>query len=677
MSSRRLLFLIPLTMIPLSLSPAGAAEPADGVRPIPPPGIALAAADREALQAGVDELGREIDSLRGALKAKPDLLGLLPDVQIFHQAVATALDHNEFFGPKDVAAASDLLKEGRKRAGELREGRAPWNTAVGLVARGYVSKIDGSVQPYGLVVPASYAAPSPHRFRLDVWCHGRGETLGEIAFLKQRMTSPGEFAPADAFVLHPYGRYCNAYKFAGEVDVFEALDDARKRYPIDDDRLTIRGFSMGGAACWHLAAHHPGFWAAAAPGAGFSETPEYLNIFKNKDDVPPQYEQTLWRMYDAVDYAANLFNLPTVAYSGEIDKQKQAADMMAKALAAEGINMVHVIGEGAKHHYTPAAKAEINRRIDAIATAGRDPVPPRVVFTTWTLRYNRSTWVQVDGLAKHWERARVEADLVGGHGSGPEIQTSNVTALTLTIPPGRSPFDIRKAPVARIDGQDIEAPKPLSDRSWTARFQKVDGKWRVADPDADAGRLVKRHGLQGPIDDAFMDGFLMVRPTGTPLNDKVGAWTTAELTRALSQWRSQFRGDARVKDDADVTEADIANNNLILWGDPSSNALLAKVLEKLPLTWTADGARIAGETFDAGHHVPVMIYPNPLNPNRYVVLNSGFTFRESDYLTNARQTPKFPDFAILDVSVPPSTRAPGRVVQAGFFDEQWQPRGDE
>lgn len=673
MSSLRLFLWIPLAMIPLSPAPAQA----DEVRPIPPPGIAVADADRQALQAGVDALGREIDALRDALKAQPELLDLLPDVQIFHQAVATALDHDEFFGPKDVAAASDLLKEGRKRAGELREGRAPWNTAVGLVARGYVSKIDGSVQPYGLVVPASYTAPSPHRFRLDVWCHGRGETLGEIAFLKQRMTSPGEFAPADAFVLHPYGRYCNAYKFAGEVDVFEALDDARKRYPIDDDRLTIRGFSMGGAACWHLATHHPSFWAAAAPGAGFSETPEYLNIFKNKNDVPPQYEQTLWRLYDSVDYAANLFNLPTVAYSGEIDKQKQAADMMAKALADEGIDMVHVLGPGAKHHYTPEAKVEINRRIDAIVAAGRDPVPPRVVFTTWTLRYNRSSWVQIDGLAKHWERAQVEAVLVGDHGGGPEIHTSNVTALTLAIPPGRSPFDIRKALVARIDGQEIEAPKPLSDRSWTARFQKVDGAWRVADPASDDGRLVKRHGLQGPIDDAFMDGFLMVRPTGAPLNDAVGAWTTAELTRALAQWRSQFRGDARVKDDKDVTEADIANFNLILWGDPTSNALLAKVLDKLPLAWTADGARIVGQTFDAGHHVPVMIYPNPLNPNRYVVLNSGFTFRERDYLTNARQTPKLPDFAILDVSIPPNTQAPGRVVQAGFFDEEWQPRGDE
>ncbi len=66
-----------------------------------------------------------------------------------------------------------------------------------------------------------------------------------------------------------------------------------------------------------------------------------------------------------------------------------------------------------------------------------------------------------------------------------------------------------------------------------------------------------------------------------------------------------------------------------------------------------------------------MIYPNPLNPKRYVVLNSGFTFREYDYLNNARQVPKLPDFAVVDVAVPVSSRAPGGIVAAGFFTETW------
>ena len=78
----------------------------------------------------------------------------------------------------------------------------------------------------------------------------------------------GEFTPPNAFVLHPYGRYCNANKFAGEIDTFEAIEDIKKHYPIDDDRLVMRGFSMGGAACWQFAVHYPSIWVAAAAGAG-------------------------------------------------------------------------------------------------------------------------------------------------------------------------------------------------------------------------------------------------------------------------------------------------------------------------------------------------------------------------------------------------------------------------
>ncbi len=266
MSSR---WLPPLLLVIL-IGPARGDGPADNrpanVRPIPPKGITIPDADRASLRAGVDDLARQIDGLRESLHRKPGLLRLLPDVMVYHKAVHDALEYNEIFNAREIAAARDLLRRGLERAGQLRDGQAPWNTATGLVVRGYVSKIDGSVQPYGLVVPQSYRPDSPHQFRLDVWCHGRGENLSELNFITDRQRSPGEFTPPNAFVLHPYGRYCNANKFAGEIDLFEALEDVESHYPIDEDRLVMRGFSMGGAACWQFAVHYPSLWVAAAPG---------------------------------------------------------------------------------------------------------------------------------------------------------------------------------------------------------------------------------------------------------------------------------------------------------------------------------------------------------------------------------------------------------------------------
>jgi hypothetical protein len=647
------------------------------VRPIPSPGITVPEPDRQNLKAELEILDRLINDLRTQLKSKPALLDLLPDVEIYPKAVRYALDYNEFFNAREIPVARELLRQAVERAVALKNGKAPWTTATGLVVRGYISKIDGSVQPYGLVVPESYHPKSPNRFRLDLWWHGRGETLSELNFIDQRQKSPGEFTPPNAFVLHPYGRYCNANKFAGEIDTLEAIDHVKKHYLIDDDRIVARGFSMGGAACWHFAVHYPGLWCAAAPGAGFSETADFLKVFQRENLAPTSYEQKLWHLYDCTDYALNLYNCPTVAYSGEIDTQKQAADMMAKALEKEGIRLVHIIGPQTAHRYHPAAKEEINRRIDSLAERGRERPPTSIKFTTWTLRYNRMGWVQIDSLEHHWEKATVTAELQ--EPGKVIIHAQNIDALTLSFAPGDYPVPsptLEKS-LIEINEQALEPPPLASDRSLEIHLHKDGDNWKIVEK-VDDGTLRKRHGLQGPIDDAFMDSFLMVRPTGTPMNEKVGAWTSAEMKHAIEHWRKQFRGDARVKNESDVSPEDIAQHNLILWGDPSSNQILAKIATKLPISWDAKGVWVGEQAHDPSHHVPIFIYPNPLNPKKYIVVNSGFTFREYDYLNNARQVPKLPDFAVVNIDTPPSSRRPGKIVTAGFFGEQWElPQGSK
>jgi hypothetical protein len=151
----------------------------------------------------------------------------------------------------------------------------------------------------------------------------------------------------------------------------------------------------------------------------------------------------------------------------------------------------------------------------------------------------------------------------------------------------------------------------------------------------------------------------------------VANWVAAEQGRAIKEWRRHFRGEPQVKDDTAVTEADIANSNLVLWGDPGSNKVLARVLDKLPVKWTADGVAIGAAKYSSSTHVPVMIYPNPLNPKKYIVLNSGFTYREYDYLNNAREISKLPDWAVIDTTTAPGPRFPGKIANADFFDESW------
>ncbi len=651
----------------LAAAPAPAQEPA--VRPVPPPGITLKEADRRQLEVELSTLAQEMKRLR----ARPELAALTPDVEIYYRAVDGAFRHGEFFAEEDLVKARALLATGRERAKALASGRAPWLEQPGPTALGYVSKLDGSIQPYGLYLPERWGPRQPGRWRLDTWFHGRQEKLSEVDFLTRVSKSGGDFVRPDALTLQPYGRYCNGSKFAGEVDFWEALADVKRRLPVDEDRIVIRGFSLGGHSAWHLGAHHAWQWAAVAPGAGFSESREFLTLGSKEPLDPTPWEAKLWQLYDAPPYAANFRNVPLVAYSGEKDKQKQAADVMEKALAGAGISLVHIIGPGTEHKYHPDSKVEIDRRIDALAARGREVLPRRVSLATPTLKYNRQAWVQADGLGEHWREARIDAELrETGGATGVLLRTRNVTALSLLVPSGQAPFFPGQNPGVVIDGQRLAGPPIASDRSWTAAFHKAGSRWR-AGPVTGEG-LRKRHDLQGPIDDAFMGSFLHVTPSGKSFFPPVGEWVYAEQMRAHAEWRRQFRAEPRSQQDKQVSDAEIAQHNLVLWGDPQSNQLLARIVDKLPIRWTKEGLVVGKQSFPADKHAAILVFPNPLNPARYVVLNSGFTFREFDYLNNARQTPKLPDWAVVDVSTKPDARAPGKVVAADFFGERWELR---
>ena len=123
---------------------------------------------------------------------------------------------------------------------------------------------------------------------------------------------------------------------------------------------------------------------------------------------------------------------------------------------------------------------------------------------------------------------------------------------------------------------------------------------------------------------------------------------------------------------SDLDSDDIADANLILWGDPISNKMIAEIVDRLPIKWGLGKFEFRGQTYSTADHVPSFIFPNPLNPDRYVVINSGLTFREDHDRTNSLQNPKLPDWAVIGLKKLPDGSAPGEIVDSGFFDENWE-----
>jgi hypothetical protein len=521
--------------------------------------------------------------------------------------------------------------------------------------------VDGSYQPYQLFVPEGFDFASQEPVRLDIFLHGRAAAMNEPAFLQGKGAVRGAYGPMppDHLVLLPYGRGNNGWRYAGEQDVFEALADVRRRFRIDPDRVHLRGFSMGGHGTWHIGLQYPGLWAAMSPGAGFVETVRYQKM----TDRLPVWRERLLHLYDPLDYAANAANLPLLPYVGELDPAIEQHRFMNAALKQENVPYREFIGPQTPHRYDPATLQSL---ITSLAPLKREPDSERVDFITYTLRFPECKWVRIEGLERHWERAEVHARRLA---KAIEVTTKNITALRLS-PPASS----RRGPQAEsvvIDGQKINTPLAASGKPVV--LVKQGRRWSEVAGEAEG--LRKRPGLQGPIDDGLFGPALVVTNSGKPWSPGMDRRLGQARQSFGENWENYFRGTLPEKLDKTLNFTDVRDHNLYLFGDPGSNTFLNKILTGLPVEWSRDKITIAGQSYSTADHLPMLIFPNPENPARYVIINAGFTFSKADMEgSNARQHPHLPDYAVVKFNPEAFSDVLEKdTVFAGFFDEEWKP----
>lgn len=603
----------------------------------------------------------ERDSLMkaAAAKASSGNADLRADAEVFGKGITWALRYDTALQANDVATIKRAQDRLMQRASALASSHKPWTTKKGKVARGFVSAIDGSVQPYGVIIPKSYDGTKP--MRLDVVLHGSSKPVGmsELKFINRFDEGDDDKSNApdvDYIELHPLGRVENCYRWAGETDVFEAIEAVCRNYNIDRDRIVLRGMSMGASGTWHLGLKHPDRFVAIGPYCGyvdthrFSETPIPGFI---KVGPLPSYQEIGLHMLDSIDYAANASMVPEIAAIGDQDTFFGSHVHMGEVFAKEGVPFVNLIAPGTKHVIDPKTHAEQMGRIVEYAVKGLDHDPKQMRFVTWTLKYNRCHWLELLALGRHYERAEFRATV----GDGDVVEVSEVRNITR--------FAIHR-PVSklRIAGHDVVLPAHSRDKELV--FSKTGGAWKCDGPRDEITLTGKQPGLQGPIDDAFATPFLCVRGTGKTWNAKVDAWAQENLKRFEYEWARYMRGGLPMKNDTEVTEDDVRDKHLILFGDPGSNSWLAKALPKLPVSWTRDKIVLEGQKQTAADQAPAFICASPLAPDRYLVINSGHTFHESEFAAfNYLLYPRLGDWAVVKIDY-------DEPVAAGYFGESWK-----
>ena len=525
---------------------------------------------------------------------------------------------------------------------------------TGFQERAYLSEIDGSPEPYLLYVPARYDAARD--WPLLIFLHGYHPDLDAANWIDMMYPSAlQELCEREGIILLvPYGRGNTEFMGIGEQDVLRTMDYVRREYRVDPRRVVISGVSMGGSGAYSIACHYPHLFAGVVAFTGRVDYYSWMGVPK---ESLPRFKQVQVDTDYARELLPNLLHVPVLIFHGSADftLALEQSRLMRDLLTKLGLRPEYVEVKGADHFevWRPTFMQHPSL-IELLRNARVPERPTEVRFRTFTLKYPSAFWVTIRDI-QDWGkpveiRAKVDPD------GTISVQAENVRSFGLG--PGL-PESVKLPPKVTVNGK---AP----DSSLMAR----DGSLIMIGVDISTRQeLRKTPKLCGPIREAYAGPFTIVYPGGAgPACDA----DRENAKRLLQEWFEYAQGVAAFKSDAEISKADIGDRNLILCGSPATNRVLAQIADKLPIQIKAD-KYVAGEKeFPRAANGMQMIYPNPQNPSRYVLVVEGAPW--GPQLQRNHKLDLLPDFIIYaSDTVDDKTLFPtNRFLCAGYFDSRWR-----
>jgi len=318
----------------------------------------------------------------------------------------------------------------------IKTERAYQSQPVGLIPDESIH-MAGRSYPLALSVPSNYQ-PSK-AYGLVVCLHGAGFS-GE-AYLERWQPRLGE----DYLLACP--TYATGAWFTRRAEdlVLATVQQMRRRYHVDPDRIFLTGMSNGGIGAWLIGMHHAPLFAGIAPMAS------------GLDDV-------------LMPFLANLMNTPVYVIHGAKDQVMpvELSRSISRELTALGYQ--HVYREHQREHpmagghYFP--REELPELVLWLNRQRRDPFPRTLRLVREASHFQPFGWVRIDGtdkiaafsedliskrdaLTKHKQYAKLEASIVAP--TRIEVSTKHVQRYSLFL--NDQLIDVSKPLTVLTDGQ--------------------------------------------------------------------------------------------------------------------------------------------------------------------------------------------------------------------------------
>lgn len=285
----------------------------------------------------------------------------------------------------------------------------------------------GRFQPAGLYLPTAFSTERPNPLTLVL--HSLNNHHNEY----MELTVFDEYAERHGAIgLTPLALGVNGWYWdEALVDTLQAWAEVRRRFPVDDDRVRIGGYSMGGYATWRLTTLLPDRFAA---GAVWAAVPAYQIWAWPAEPLPSGPRQQPGKTYDQLE---NLEHIPMFASHGTND------ELVPISGVEHQMDRLAELGHPYRFNHHPGMDHFTFNYFDDFTREGawlrdrqRVVDPAHVVFTlrpaawaTPTLPDERRAELigQIEDLgydlrSSHWVRDVVE------RGSGDVIATVNLTS---------------------------------------------------------------------------------------------------------------------------------------------------------------------------------------------------------------------------------------------------------
>lgn len=523
----------------------------------------------------------------------------------------------------------------------------------GFARLAYRDEVDGAPQFCPAYLPGGYDPAK--KWPLVVKLHGYNPANPE--YVRWWGVDSRHHALADAeysghqgvIYVEPHGRGNTSYVGIGDQDVVRVIQLAKERFSIDEDRVYLTGDSMGGWGTWNVGTRHPDLFAAIAPIFGGVDYHSELSEEALAKLTPLaryfQEKNSSWSM------AESLLGVPIFVHHGDVD-QNVNVDW-----SRYGVRLLQRWGYDIRYDELPGyGHEDLGIWADLFnwfLEHRRDGHPTRVRLHTTELQNASAYWARIDQAVSPGDFMALDAEIADANTI--RLDTRNVAAVTLSP---RSPL--------------IDPARPVL-VNWNGMPREIAfnaGRLRLG---AAAGPGEKNSRIAGPASDAFNTPFAIV--TGTSASDPEMKQLCERKAAALAAgWQNWQKQPARVFKDSELSDADAARYSLILVGGADANLVTRKLAARIPLDIAADHVKIGSRSFPAADARVELVYPNPLNAQRYVLVVAATSAAGMFFVNpNELQSAGF-DFTIQDghVSGAAGGSAADLAVAGGWFDRGWE-----